>query len=137
MHLGTGLSYNDSTGAISVDTTTIQARVANVSDTEIGYLDGVTSAIQTQIDTKLASSTAASTYAPINNPTFTGTVTLPANPGTANEAATKSYVDNISAGLNFHAAVHVATTVNLSATYNNSAKTLSASGAFHKLMDRL
>ena len=29
-----------------------QAVVANVSDTEIGYLDGVTSAIQTQLDTK-------------------------------------------------------------------------------------
>jgi hypothetical protein len=52
--LGSGLSYNDSTGAISVDTTTIQARVADVSDTEIGYLNGVTSAIQTQLDTKAA-----------------------------------------------------------------------------------
>jgi hypothetical protein len=50
--VGTGLSYNDSTGAISVNTTTIQARVANVSDTEIGYLDGVTSSIQTQLDGK-------------------------------------------------------------------------------------
>ena len=62
--VGTGLSYNDTTGAISVDTSTIQARVANVTDTEIGYLDGVTSAIQTQIDAK----------APIASPTFTGTV---------------------------------------------------------------
>lgn len=131
--LGTGLSYNDTTGAISVDTATIQARVADVSDTEIGYLNGVTSAIQTQIDSKLATSTASSTYAPINNPTFTGTVTLPGNPSTANEAATKSYVDNISAGLNFHAAVHAATTADLSATYDNSAKTLSASGAFPQI----
>ena len=62
--LGTGLSYNDTTGAISVDTTAIQARVADVSDTEIGYLNGVTSAIQTQLNDK----------APINSPTFTGTV---------------------------------------------------------------
>jgi hypothetical protein len=73
-NLGTGLSYNDTTGAISVDTTAIQARVSGVSDTEIGYLDGVTSAIQTQIDAKLASSTASTTYAPIASPTFTGTV---------------------------------------------------------------
>ena len=50
--------------------------VTNVSNTEIGYLDGVTSAIQTQIDAKLATATAASTYAPINNPAFTGTVSL-------------------------------------------------------------
>jgi hypothetical protein len=72
--VGTGLNYTDSTGEIKVDTTVIQARVANVNDTEIGYLDGVTSGIQSQIDSKLASSTAASTYAPLANPTFTGTV---------------------------------------------------------------
>ncbi len=53
--VGTGLSYNDTTGAVSVDTTAIQARVADVSDTEIGYLNGVTSAIQTQIDSKASS----------------------------------------------------------------------------------
>jgi hypothetical protein len=44
---------------------TLQLRVANVSDTEIGYLDGVTSAIQTQLNAK----------APLSAPTFTGTVT--------------------------------------------------------------
>jgi hypothetical protein len=70
---GTGItkSYNDSanTLTISVDTTTIQSRVADVSDTEIGYLNGATSAIQTQLNTK----------APLESPTFTGTVTLPAN----------------------------------------------------------
>ena len=54
--VGTGLSYNDTTGAISVDTTAIQAKVANVTDTEIGYLDGVTSAIQTQLDDKSTAS---------------------------------------------------------------------------------
>ena len=50
--VGTGLSYNDATGSVSVDTTVIQARVADVSDTEIGYLNGVTSLIQTQLDAK-------------------------------------------------------------------------------------
>jgi hypothetical protein len=53
---GTGITktYNDSanTLTLAVDTTTIQARVADVSDTEIGYLNGVTSAIQTQLDAK-------------------------------------------------------------------------------------
>ena len=53
--VGTGLSYNDTTGAVSVDTATIQARVTNVTDTEIGYLDGVTSAIQTQLNDKASS----------------------------------------------------------------------------------
>jgi hypothetical protein len=42
---------------------------STVSETELGYLDGVTSAIQTQLGTK----------APLESPTFTGTVTLPAN----------------------------------------------------------
>ncbi len=36
--------------------------LANVDATELGYLDGVTSAVQTQIDSKLATTTAASTY---------------------------------------------------------------------------
>jgi hypothetical protein len=70
---GTGITktYNDvaNTLTLAVDTTTIQARVTDVSDTEIGYLNGVTSAIQTQLNNK----------APLESPTFTGTVTLPAN----------------------------------------------------------
>jgi hypothetical protein len=41
--------------------------VGDVSSTEIGYLDGVTSAIQTQLNAK----------ANLAGPTFTGTVTLP------------------------------------------------------------
>ncbi len=107
--VGTGLSYNDTTGAISVDTTTIQARVADVSDTEIGYLNGVTSAIQTQINDK----------APINNPTFTGTVTLAADPASALQAATKQYVDNTASGIVAKPQVLGATTANIDATYNN------------------
>ena len=106
--VGTGLSYNDSTGAISVDTSTIQARVTDVSDTEIGYLNGVTSAIQTQINDK----------APINNPTFTGTVTLAGSPTSDLHAATKAYVDAATSGLNVHASVKAATTANVS--LNNS-----------------
>ena len=62
--VGTGLSYNDTTGAVSVDQTVMQARITDVSDIEIGYLNGVTSAVQTQIDAK----------APSADPTFTGTV---------------------------------------------------------------
>ena len=76
---GTGITLINNTGegatpTITVDTSTIQARVANITDTEIGYLDGVTSAIQTQINNKLDSSTAGTTYAPLASPTFTGTV---------------------------------------------------------------
>jgi microcystin-dependent protein len=41
--------------------------LASPSLTEVGYLTGVTSAVQTQLPNK----------APLNNPTFTGTVTVP------------------------------------------------------------
>jgi hypothetical protein len=54
--VGNGLTYNDTSGSIYVDTTVIQARIANVSDTEIGYLQNVTSDIQTQLDAKAETS---------------------------------------------------------------------------------
>jgi hypothetical protein len=67
---------------------------STVSATELGYLDGVTSAIQTQIDTKLATTTAASTYAPLASPALTGTPTAPtATAGTnTTQVATTAYV---------------------------------------------
>lgn len=80
---GITLSNNSGEGAtptVAVDTTAIQARVADVSDTEIGYLNGVTSAIQTQFDAK----------APTASPTFSGTVTLPAGTITSTMLATDS-----------------------------------------------
>lgn len=64
--------------------------------------------------------------APINNPTFTGTVTLAADPVSALQAATKQYVDNAAAGLNAHAAVDAATTANLTATYSNGSSGVGA-----------
>jgi hypothetical protein len=51
----TELNYVDGvTSAIQTQLNNKQAVVANVSDTEIGYLDGVTSAIQTQLNNKQA-----------------------------------------------------------------------------------
>jgi hypothetical protein len=55
---------------LTVDGTIVQKRVANVSDTEIGYLDGVTSAIQTQLNDK---STASKTET-LTNKTLTSPV---------------------------------------------------------------
>ena len=113
---GTGITktYNDgaNTLTLAVDTTTIQARVADVSDTEIGYLNGVTSAIQTQLNDKLASATASTTYAPLASPTFTGTVTVP-TPANATDAVTKAYVDAVTEGLHIHSSVVAATTANV------------------------
>ena len=53
------------------------AIIGSVSNSEIQALDGVTSSIQTQLDSKLATSVAESYYAKKASPTFTGTVTLP------------------------------------------------------------
>jgi hypothetical protein len=90
---GTGITVSHtpgegSTATIAVDTAVIQARVTNVTDTEIGYLDGVTSAIQTQLDTK----------APTASPTFTGTVTLPDNTVALGTKTTGDYVASLVQG---------------------------------------
>ena len=67
---------------------------STVSSTEIGYVDGVTSAIQTQIDSKLATATAASTYAPLASPGLTGVPTAPTAAANTNttQIATTAYV---------------------------------------------
>ena len=65
----TTLTATDPTSARTItfpnETGTVQLRVTDVSDTEIGYLNGVTSAIQTQMDAK----------APLAAPAFTGDAT--------------------------------------------------------------
>ena len=109
-NVGTGLSYNDSTGAISVDAATIQSRVTDVSDTEIGYLNGVTSAIQTQLNDKLALG-GGTMFGAINmgSKNITGLAT----PTDASDAATKGYVDGLAEGLDVKASVNTATTENI------------------------
>jgi len=74
---------------------------STVSETELGYVDGVTSAIQTQLDSKLASASAASTYAPLASPALTGTPTAPtANAGTnTTQIATTAFVTGAVADL--------------------------------------
>jgi hypothetical protein len=58
---------------------------STVDSTELGYVNGVTSAIQTQIDSKFA----------IAGGELTGDLTLRGNPTTNNMAATKNYVDSL------------------------------------------
>jgi hypothetical protein len=80
--------------------TATSATIGDVSNTELQYLNGVTSAIQTQIDTKLATSTASSTYAPITGPTFLGTVVLPSTTSIGNVSATEiGYVDGVTSAI--------------------------------------
>jgi len=91
-----GLTYADiQVDDIAADVITANsATIGNVSNTELQYLDGVTSAIHTQIDSKLATSTAASTYAPLASPSLTGTPVAPTAAADTNTThiATTAYV---------------------------------------------
>ena len=75
--------------------------VGDVSNTEFGYLDGVTSAIQTQIDTK----------APLAGPTFSGTVVLPSTTSIGNVSATElGYVDGVTSAIQIQIDAKLAST---------------------------
>lgn len=83
------LLVSDGSGVISAST---------VTSTEAGYLAGVTSSIQTQIDGKLS----------LSGGTMTGNINMGTNkitslgtPTNANDAVTKNYVDTLVAGLDF------------------------------------
>ena len=71
--------------------------------------------------------------------TMTGALTLSGAPTSDLHAATKLYVDNVTAGLNFHEAVHAASVSNLTATYSNGTSgvgatlTADTNGAFSTL----
>ena len=106
----------------------------SISNTEFGYLNGVTSAIQTQIDTKLTASnnlsdiTTASTartnlglgtMATQNASSVAitgGSVTGMGSPSAGSDVATKTYVDNLVAGLKTRIITRVATTTNIDLT---------------------
>ena len=94
------------TGTVVLPSTT---SIGNVSATELEYLDGVTSAIQTQFNARL----------PLSGGTMSGALTLSGAPTSDLQAATKLYVDNVTAGINFHESVHVASTGNSAVIYNN------------------
>jgi hypothetical protein len=83
----------DINASAAIDWTKI-APSSTVSATELGYLDGVTSAIQTQLDAKLATATASSTYAPLASPALTGVPTAPTAAANTNttQVATTAYV---------------------------------------------
>ena len=75
------------TGTVSLPANT---SVGLVSATELGYVDGVTSAIQAQLDTK----------APSAGPAFTGTVTLPSTTSIGGVTSTElGYVDGVTSSI--------------------------------------
>jgi hypothetical protein len=96
---------------------------ATISTTELGYLDGVTSAIQTQIDSKLGTSTAASTYAPLVSPALTGTPTAPTAVAGTNttQVATTAFVGTAVSNLVASAPAALDTLNELAASLGNDA----------------
>jgi hypothetical protein len=154
--VGTGLTYNDTTGAISVTTNTYDAYgsastvagnltthtsateahgatgavvgttntqtltnktltspkinedvVLTATATELNYVDGVTSSVQTQLDAKLPKSGGTMTGAIAMG---TSKITGLGTPTDATDAATKAYVDSAAQGIDWKASVRVATT---------------------------
>jgi hypothetical protein len=73
------------TGIVVLPSTT---SIGTITETELSYVDGVTSSIQTQINTK----------APSASPTFTGTVVLPDNTVALGTKTTGDYVATITGG---------------------------------------
>jgi hypothetical protein len=75
------------TGTVTLPSTT---SIGNVSSTELGFVDGVTSAIQTQINAKANTA----------GPTFSGTVTLPSTTSIGNVSSTEiGYLDGVTSAL--------------------------------------
>lgn len=93
---GPGILFQASLGA------PITVVASGVSATELGYLDGVTAPIQTQIDGKLS----------LSGGTLTGALTLNADPSNSLHAATKQYVDALGNGIKWKPSVRAATTTN-------------------------
>jgi hypothetical protein len=120
-HTNITVTYDDSansislTGAQTYSDENAQDAVGNAVGNGLDY-DDSTGAISVD-PSEFALSAVGSPTADVNMASYK--ITSLAAPTSANDAATKAYVDNTTAGLNFHAAVHAATTANLDATYNN------------------
>lgn len=78
------LSSNLTASRALVSDASGKVAVSSVTSTQLGYLSGVTSAIQTQLNNKLS----------LSGGTLTGPLTLSGNPTSNLHAATKQYVDN-------------------------------------------
>ena len=87
-------------GVIYINTTDSKGYIYNGSEFVVVFEDVTNEegeSLQEQLDNI---ETTLAEKAPVNNPVFTGTVTLPADPTQNMEAATKQYVDRLVSGLN-------------------------------------
>lgn len=74
--------------------------IGTVDSAEISYLDGVTSSIQTQLNGKLDSSLASTTYAPLDSPIFTTSASLPSSTSIGTVTSTEiSYLSGVTSAI--------------------------------------
>jgi hypothetical protein len=120
-HTNISVSYDDNagsislTGAVTYTDENAQDAVGNSVGNGLDY-DDSTGAISVD-PSEFALSAVGAPSADVSMATYK--ITNLGSPTSAADAATKAYVDNTTAGLNFHAPVHAATTANLDATYDN------------------
>ena len=104
---------------------TLESRIAGVSSTMATSISNSNSAIATLSATM---ATSIANHLRLSGGTLTGSLTLNADPSTNLQAATKAYVDNLTASsIHVHEAVRVETnTTNLNATYDNGSSGVGA-----------
>ena len=94
------------------------ARIGDTTNAEIQRLHGVTSSVQDQLDAKVNTAYANSTYAPILSPTFNGTVTLPEGTVTSGMIANGTIVN---ADISNSADISISKIANLTSTLASKA----------------
>jgi hypothetical protein len=113
------------TSAKIADGTIATADIADSAITSAKIADGTIVDADINASAAIATSkisgldTALSAKLPLAGGTMTGALTLSGAPTADSHAATKAYVDGIASGINFHAAVKAATSINISTTYAN------------------
>jgi hypothetical protein len=128
---GAGAAVVDLTTNLDISGLHLGGTEVTATATELNYVDGVTSAIQTQLDAMVEKA----------GDTMTGFLTLHADPTSNLHAATKSYVDEVAQGVALKPAADAASTANISGTYDNgtagvgSTMTFAAAASFTVTFD--
>ena len=121
-----GVAANGFTWSIANATTTpaITLTLQNATTSQSGQL---TATDWNTFNNKLSTATAASTYAPINNPTFTGTVTLAQDAASNLQAVTLQQLNNAILGQDYKVACKYVTIATLPTyVYNNGSSGVGA-----------
>lgn len=116
---GTSVGLNVGVGKVLSIAGNVSANSTTLSPVELSYLDGVTSSIQTQINTK----------APTASPTFTGTVVLPSTTSIGSVSDTEiGYLDGVTSAIQTQLNAKAASGANTDITALDQDVTITATG---------